>query len=201
MNCLIVDALNEGRVEPLVAYLQARHHQVVHHSDQLTVTAGAHLPSPEWKNLVEHKDIVFLHVGDQQKHAGLFFKFALSALPVFCYSGGEAPGDIALACHTQGARVVCPEALGRSRKYGERLLAVALRWLGPIEVRNDPERFVDAWRQIRDLDMVKEERLASLDNQLVATLTAHSWTPAQAMTSELRLGVEKLTTNRVRWGI
>jgi hypothetical protein len=201
VNCLIVDALNEGRTDPLVAYLRMRHHHVVEHCDQLTLEPGDPLPSEVWRHLVHEKDIVFLHIGEQQRHSKLFFKFALAALPVFCYSGDEPPDDIALACRARGARVVCPESFGRSRKYGDRLLGVALRWLGPIESRNDPERFVEAWQNIRDLDMVKEERLASLDNQLVATLAVGPWTGAHEITDELRFALEKLAAERRRWGI
>ncbi len=200
MRFLIVDALSSKRVEPLAAYLRGRGHDVVHHAMQLTVTPGD-ADHTEWNRLISDKDIVFLHVGEQQVYAITFFSAALVTVPAFCYSGGPIPHTITAACGTPGIHVACPLTLGRSLDSGHRFLAAALRWLEPLEAGIDSARFAKAWYCVRDIDAVRESQLESLDNDLVVTLTRHKWNPTEKTTEDLKQRLTELRTQRAGFGI
>ena len=201
MNCLIVDARLEERAKVLAEYLQTNGHRVRRHEAQLDGPTDALLSCTAWVELAQNQDVVFLHVGDYQKNAPLFFNWARTKLPVFCYTGTAAPAEIEDVCGTPGSHVLCPEPAGLSEAAGHRLVAVVSRWLGCIAGRTDSERFVEGWHRVRDLDVRKEASLASLEKQLADILKESLWTPAQEVDDRLRIRLQQLRDRRIAWEI
>jgi hypothetical protein len=201
MNCLVVDARRERRAEILTSYLRDTGHQVQRHFDQLDIHADMPLPPQTWVDLIENENVVFLHIGEYQRNAPLFFAYAFPRLPIFCYTGTAPPADIAQRCGTPGSHVLCPVDIGADEDSGHRLVAVVSRWLGCIESRNDAERFVDAWHRVRDVDAEKEKRLKRLESDLCRALRKSNWTPTQVVDDQLRGLLKPVMDLRNEWGI
>jgi hypothetical protein len=200
MNCLIVDAFSEGRTAVLAEYLRSNGHAIVMHAAQLEAPPGPHLLCPAWVKLIHKQDAVFLHVGDRQKNTCSFLN-ALGSLPVFCYTGSEAPAEIVGGCGAPGPHVLYPEGIGGSEASGHRLVAGASLWLRHIVGRVGPERFAEAWHSLRNLDMEKEESLEELEKRLGRTLRESHWTPEQAPHDQLRGQLKIVKDQRIEWGI